>query len=62
MKAFGQIIFISITVSIGCQRSVLCLNQYATPAFIGFKLSELETLVIREYKKDGNFLALLTQS
>lgn len=59
MKKIGLIIFISFIVITGCRRTVLCLNQYITPAFVGFKLSELDTLVIREYKKDDNFLSLL---
>jgi hypothetical protein len=59
MKKIGLIFFISFTVITGCRRTVPCLNQYITPAFVGFKLSDLDTLVIREFKKDDNFLTLL---
>jgi hypothetical protein len=59
MKKIGLIIFISVIVITGCTRTVPCLNQYITPAFVGFKLSDLETLIIREYKIDDNFLTLI---
>jgi hypothetical protein len=59
MKKIGLIISISVLGITGCRRTVPCLNQYITPVFVGFKLSDLETLVIREYKKDENFLTLL---
>jgi hypothetical protein len=59
MKQIGLIIFISITLLTGCTHTVRCSNDYVTPAFVGFKLSDLDTLIIREYKKDDNFFALL---
>lgn len=36
-----------------------CSNQYITPAFVGFSIYDLDTLIVREYKKDDNFLDLL---
>ena len=42
-----------------CKRTVPCLNQFVTPAFVGFNFSDLDTLVIREYKKDDHFLTLI---
>jgi len=42
-----------------CNRSVPCSNQYITPAFIGFKLSDLDSITVRRFKKDGAFLQLI---
>jgi hypothetical protein len=52
-------VLISIIVLTGCARTVPCLNQYITPAFVGFTFADLDTLIIREYKKDDHFLTLL---
>jgi hypothetical protein len=59
MKQVGLVILISVIVLTGCRRTVPCLNQYITPVFVGFKLFELDTLIIREYKKDDNYLTPL---
>ena len=59
MKKFILIVFISITALTNCTRTVPCGNLFITPAFVGFKLSDLDTLIIREYKKDDNFLTLI---
>jgi hypothetical protein len=59
MKKIGLIILISAIVFTSCSRTVPCSNQYVTPAFVGFKFSELDTLIIRKYKKDDNYLTLL---
>lgn len=60
IKQMCLLIFISATLLTGCNtRWVPCLNQYVTPAFVGFKNTDLDTLVIREYKMDDNFLTLL---
>ncbi|HVY76694.1 MAG TPA: hypothetical protein VG890_17820 [Puia sp.] len=59
MKGPVQAVFMGIILLAGCGRTVPCRNQFVTPAFIGFKLSDLDTLVVREYKKDDNFLTLL---
>lgn len=52
-------IFINLFLLASCSRTVPCSNQYITPAFVGFKLTDLDTLVVREYKKDDNFLTVL---
>ena len=59
MKIIGLLVFISIIVLPSCVRTVPCLNQYVTPAFVGFKFSDLDTLVIRKYKKEDNFITVL---
>ena len=59
MKQIGLIVFISILALTSCNRTVPCSNQYITPAFVGFILSDLDTLVVRKYKKDDNFNTLL---
>lgn len=58
MKKLKLIVFIAIILLTGCNRTVTCSNQYITPAFIGFSISDIDTLIIREYKKDDNFLHL----
>lgn len=40
---------------ISCNRVIPFADQYITPAFVGFNLSDLDTLVVREYKKDDSF-------
>jgi hypothetical protein len=59
MKKIILIVLISHIALSGCHRTVPCSNQYITPVFVGFKISDLDTLVIREYKKDDNFIDLL---
>ncbi len=40
-------------------RTILCSNQFITPVFIGFSASDMDTLVIRKYQKNDNFLHLM---
>ncbi len=53
------LVLISIIVLTSCDRTVPCANQFVTPAFIGFNLSDLDTVIIREYEKGNNFSHLL---
>ncbi len=59
MKKNILIIFISAILITGCDRTFPCYNQFVTPAFIGFKLSDLDTVIVREYEKGNNFSHLL---
>jgi len=59
MKKIVFIILIGNILLISCARTVPCRDRYITPAFVGFKFSDLDTLIIREYKKNDNFLSLL---
>jgi hypothetical protein len=59
MKPIYVIAVISLFIFASCSRTVPCSNNYITPAFIGFKLTDLDTLVVREYKKDDNFITVL---
>ena len=49
----------SIAMLESCYRTSNCQNQYITPAFIGFNLSDLDSIIVRQYKKDANFLQLI---
>lgn len=53
------IVFAGIFLLTSCNRTVPCSNQYITPAFIGFKLSDLDSIIVRQFKKDGTFLQLI---
>jgi hypothetical protein len=59
MKRFVLLAFIGIAILTSCNRTVTCSNQYITPAFIGFTFSDLDSIIVRQYKKDGNFLQLI---
>lgn len=59
MKKIILIGIIGIFVLTSCNRTITCSNQYITPAFIGFNLSDLDSIIVRQYKKDGNFLQLI---
>jgi hypothetical protein len=59
MKKIIAIGFLSIVVLTNCNRTITCSNQYITPAFIGFNLSDLDSIIVRQFKKDGNFLQLI---
>jgi hypothetical protein len=59
MKKFILTAFTGIIILASCTRTVPCGNLFVTPAFVGFKLSDLDTLVIREYKKDDGFITPL---
>ncbi len=62
MKRFAPIIFLTVVVFTGCDPRIGCSDQYITPAFIGFNLSDLDTIVVRQYKKGDNFLTLIDTS
>lgn len=59
MKKNILIGIIGILVLTSCYRTISCSNQYITPAFIGFNLSDLDSIIVRQYKNDGNFLQLI---
>ncbi len=50
---------VGIFLAISCNRVIPCSNQYITPAFIGFKLSDLDSVTVRQFKKDGTFSQLI---
>ncbi|NOT93703.1 hypothetical protein [Ferruginibacter sp.] len=52
-------VFAGMFLVTSCNTSVPCANQYITPAFIGFKLSDLDSITVRRFKKDGAFLQLI---
>lgn len=54
-----SLLFASLIFATSCNRSVPCSNQYITPAFIGFTLSDLDSITVRRFKKDGAFLQLI---
>jgi len=49
----------SIVILESCYRTSNCANQYITPAFVGFSLSDLDSIIVRQYKKSANFLQLI---
>jgi hypothetical protein len=48
--AFTMLIFFS-----SCNRTIPCSNVPISPAFVGFNITDIDTLIIREYRKDDNF-------
>lgn len=48
---------IGLSLLASCKRP--CSDHYLTPAFIGYSVSELDTLIIRRFKKDGNFFPVI---
>jgi hypothetical protein len=56
MKVLSLLLFAVIILFASCNRTVSCTNQYITPAFIGFSIADIDTLIIREFKKGNNFL------
>ena len=48
-----------LAVLMNACRSVPCHNQNLTPVFIGFSVSDIDTLIFREYQKSENFQHLL---
>ena len=59
MKKYILIAIVSIIILTSCNRTITCSNQFITPAFIGFNLSDLDSIIVRQYKKDGSFLQLI---
>ena len=59
MKKSIYFLFIINYIFAGCNTTSDCLNNYLTPVFIGFNFSELDTLIVRKYIKNDNFLHLL---
>jgi hypothetical protein len=49
---------LSITLLLGCH-SHSCLPNSITPVFIGFSASDIDTLILRKYKPNDNFLHLV---
>lgn len=62
MKKLILIICISIIALISCSRTVPCSNQDVKLAFIGFKMSEIDTIILRQYEKGSSFSNLLDTS
>ena len=52
------IILLSFTLFPGCGRHP-CASDYITPVFVGFSVSDIDTLVVRKYKQNDNFLHLV---
>lgn len=42
-----------------CNRTIPCKDRYITPAFIGFAITDLDSVIIRQFKKEGNFQKLI---
>jgi hypothetical protein len=59
MKNIGLISLFIICFFAGCKVSRKCFDQYLTPAFIQFNLSDLDTIVIRKYEPGNNFANLV---
>jgi hypothetical protein len=59
MQKIIPIVIVTIFLVTSCNRSVPCSNQYITPAFIGFTLSDLDSVTVRQFKKDGTFSQLI---
>lgn len=50
---FAIIVSIATFFSTGC--TTRCTDQFITPAFVGFSIADLDTVVVRRFTKDGNF-------
>ena len=59
MRQVSLLAFFCIVILTSCSRTVPCINNWVTPGFVGFSFSDLDTLIVREYKKDDNFSTLL---
>jgi hypothetical protein len=51
--------FLSIAFLSSCKRTRPCSNAYITPVFVGFEISDLDTIIVREYNKGDNFQQIL---
>jgi len=56
IKIIG-ICFTLIVLLLGCKQS--CINSSVKPVFVGFAPSDIDTLVIRAYKANDNFVHLI---
>ncbi len=50
---------IIVIVITSCKRSLPCFNDFITPVFVGFKWTDLDTIVVRQYKKGDAFQSLI---
>ena len=62
MKRIVPLTFIILFLFTSCSTNVPCPNQFITPAFIGFTLTDLDTVIVRKYQKNDNFSYLLDTS
>ena len=58
MTKLSLITVVIIVVLSSCGPN-MCRDQYITPVFIGFELSDLDTIVVRQYEKGSNFHQLI---
>lgn len=55
MKRSILLYLLGVTVLIGCNRRISCSPPLIRPLFVGFKASDLDTLIVREYDRGSNF-------
>jgi hypothetical protein len=59
MKTIVLICITGIILMASCKRTITCSDHYITPAFIGFNLPDLDSIIVRQYEKGGTFLQLI---
>ena len=59
MKKLSLITFAITVAFTRCCPDHPCRDRFITPAFIGFEVSDLDTIIVRQYEKDGNFVQLV---
>jgi hypothetical protein len=55
LKQFILVLLISIVALASCNRKVACTASAIIPVFVGFTVSDLDTLIIREYDRGTSF-------
>lgn len=61
MKQIVTILFFIFLLT-SCNRTVQCSNSEILPVFVGFTSHDLDTVVLRQFKKGGNFSQLLAST
>jgi hypothetical protein len=61
MKPLFKIFFL-IVILTSCIRTVPCGNAEVIPVFIGFSSHDFDTVILRQFKKGGNFTQLIDSS
>ena len=58
IKIISKIIFLAILIT-SCTKEYDCSDTQVSPAFIGYSISDIDTLVTRKFKMGDNFQTLL---
>jgi hypothetical protein len=59
MSKANIILLGSFIFSSGCNQRHPCINNYINPVFVGFSLADVDTIVLRAYRPNDNYLHLV---